>query len=97
MTSKPDVQMLMELNDAYKPASRSILTDAESDLIQTTLEIQHRTETELQNIRDMTVMFYGQMADPTQKSVSEITAIMDKCSGICCAIDLEKAKRGLEI
>lgn len=99
MTTKTDTSAVRELKDKYSPKTRGILTKSEIDLIQNTLEIQTRTDIELQNIRDVTVILYGQYAGRhTEKGEhDEAMACMDAMSGICGVIDREKVKRGMPV
>lgn len=99
MTTKPDAQLLMSLSKAYKPARRGVLTVKEQNLIKKELELDSRTDIELQNIRDMLVMFYGQKTDHLIQSgnTQEAMESMDAMSGACGAIDNEKIRRGLPV
>lgn len=96
MTTKPDIQELMELGQKYKQKTFGILTQSEESLIKTTLEIEARTSIELQNIRDMTVLLYEQLTKNENTAAKSIMR-MDTMSAICAVIDSEKFKRGDEI
>lgn len=99
MTTKTDTSSILELKDNYKPAKRGIVSADENDLIYKTLELHIRNDIELQNIRDVAVMVYSQIA--TAGNTTAITKTymeaMDAMSGICSVIDLEKRKRGLSV
>lgn len=96
MTTKPDIQELMELGQKYKQKTFGILTQSEESLIKATLEIETRTSIELQNIRDMTVLLYEQLTKNENTAAKSIMR-MDTMSAICAVIDSEKFKRGDEI
>lgn len=96
MTTKPDIQELMELSQKYKQKAFGILTQSEESLIKTTLEIEARTSIELQNIRDMAVLLYEQLAKNENTAAKSIMR-MDTMSAICAVINSEKFKRGDEI
>lgn len=108
MTTKTDYHAIMELKDKYTPAQRGIVNAAEVETITATLEIKSRNNIELQNVRDMTVMLYGQWADAMRKKDREAAEgdgaafekameYMDAMSAICCVIDQEKFNRGMEV
>ena len=96
MTKDTDYHQLENLRAKYKPETRGVLSQSESDLIKTELELETRTNIELQNVRDMAVMLYGQlMQNETQaKTVMELA---DAMSGITAVIDQEKINRGLPV
>ena len=48
MTTKPDIQELIELGQKYKQKAFGILTQSEESLIKTTLEIETRTPAEIE-------------------------------------------------
>ena len=97
MTTKTDASALMDLKGKYVPAARGVLSKSEADLIRTTLEIATRTDIELQNVRDMTVMFYGRLAERDGTDPAKAMAVMDAMSGICAVIDEEKCRRGMPV
>lgn len=96
MTSNTDFHQVMELKDKYKPAARGVVSQAEASLIGSTLELGQRTDIELQNIRDVAVMLYGQFAN-SSKDPMKIMELMDAMSGIAGVIDSEKSRRGLPV
>lgn len=99
MTTKTDFHAIQELQQAYTPAQKGILSQAEITLIRTILEIKDRTDIELQNIRDMAIMLYSQRAhDAADKNeTSKSITLMDAMSGICTVIDDEKFARGMPV
>ena len=99
MTTKTDTSAVMELKDKYRPKTRGILAQNEIDLIRKTLELGARSDIELQNIRDVTVMLYGQFASGSTNAFGGPKAMeyMDAMSGICGVIDQEKSRRGLPV
>lgn len=106
MTTKTDFHSVMELRDKYTPAKRGIVNNAEIETIKAVLEINSRSNIELQNIRDMVVILYGQWNDKMRekykrdkddKAFDKSMEYMDAMSAICCVIDNEKLNRGLEV
>lgn len=97
MTNKTDAAMLTELKAKFKPAARGVLSASEIDLVETTLQIKDRTDVELQNVRDMAVMFWGRLADPANNPPAVAMDRMDEISGICGVIDMEKSRRGMPV
>lgn len=96
MTTKTDYHMILELRSKYTPTQRCIVTAAEAELIRETLEINSRNNIELQNVRDMVVMLYGQWGHVLQQK-DDAPAAMDAMSAITHIIDQEKIKRGLPV
>ena len=97
MTTKPDFDVIQELDAIYKPKTRGFSTADEVATIRTALGIQHRTDIELQNVRNAVVMLYGQKADRVKSDVSACMEIMDAMSAIVQVIDDEKVKRGMPV
>ena len=99
MTTKTDFHSIEELKAKYTPAQRGIVTAEETKTICEILELDLRSDIELQNIRDVSVMLYGQWADSQQQRDNIITAMqmMDAISAITHVIDIEKSKRGLPV
>lgn len=106
MTTKTDFHSIMELRDKYTPAKRGIVNGAEAETINSVLEIKERSNIEIQNIRDMVVILYGQWSDKMREkykrgqdneSFDRSMEYMDAMSAICCVIDNEKLNRGLEV
>lgn len=99
MTTKTDYHSIMELKKQYKPCNRGFVNQYEVNQIETVLEIKERNDIELQNVRDMAVMLYSSWAERkrTAGAVEDSIDLMDMMSGICCVIDQEKFKRGMEI
>lgn len=96
MTTDTDFHLIGKLKDQYAPAMRGIVSATEKDLITATLELDARTDIELQNVRDMTAMLYGQQA-AQEKDPAAALGLMDAMSGICAIIDQEKIRRGLPV
>lgn len=99
MVTKTDMQAVYELQGKYVPAQQGILSDNETATIRGVLEIGTRSDIELQNIRDVTVMAYAQMVDAARKDGRNDDAFrfMDMASAICAAIDQEKCSRGMPV
>lgn len=97
MMDRTDASMLMELKDKFRPAARGVLSASEVGLVEATLQIKARTDVELQNVRDMAVMFWGRLADPSTGSPAATMDRMDELSGICGVIDMEKSRRGMPV
>ena len=92
---KSNYQMIMEIKD-WKPVRHYIISDGEVNHIKEVFCIEDRTDTELQNLRDFVVMYYGMEAD-RHHDHEEIFDIMDKMSAITYVIDNEKFIRELEV
>lgn len=98
MTTKTDFYSIRELKEKYTPEQRGIVKEAEIKMIREALEINTRTNIELQNVRDMTVMLYSKWTDAAMESDSKkAMELMDTMSAICCVIDQEKWGRGMEV
>lgn len=106
MTTKTDFHMILDLREKYTPKTEGIVSKGEADLIRDTLEIEQRNNIELQNVRDMVVMLYGQWFDQKRnqynltkdkKAFDKSREYMDAMSAITCVIDQEKIKRGMEV
>lgn len=96
MTTKTDLQTVGELKDKFKPANPAVITDDEAKLVKDILEIDARNDIELQNIRDMTVMLFGQWASAAKPNhLDDVMSLMDAMSAVCTVIDGEKMRRGL--
>lgn len=99
MTTKTDYHAILELRESYTPQAHGFVTKEEREKITQILELKSRSDIELQNIRDMSVMVYQQFVDCAQANnlVEKVLQEMDKISAICHVIDLEKVERGLEV
>lgn len=99
MTTKTNFHAIKELRERCTPACPSFVNDNEAELIREVLEIFVRSDIELQNIRDVTVMMYGRWADSQRQKDNSPAAmqLMDAMSAITCVIDQEKIKRGLDV
>ena len=99
MTTNTDFHAIKALKEKYTPAQRGIVTADETKLIREMLELGHRNNIELQNIRDTVVMLYSQWSG-SQRQKDNIPAamqMMDAMSAITHIIDIEKSKRGLPV
>lgn len=99
MTTKTDFHSLMELKEAFKPKERGWISANEAAQVKKLLELDARTDIELQNIRDMAVMLYGRWASNSRSAgnYEEMDAYMDAMSAICAVVDNMKMRRGLEV
>lgn len=100
MTTKTDFHAIQELREKYAPKVRGIVSGEEAKIIYEVLEIDKRNNIELQNIRDMVVMIYGQYLEDKKKgaqAVDKSAEYLDAMSAIICVIDYEKFKRGLGV
>ena len=99
MPTKTDYHLIMDLKSRYTPAQSGVLDSGEIALIREMLEISSRNEIELQNVRDMVVMLYGQWADAQRQkeNVPATMELMDALSAITYVIDQEKIRRGLPV
>lgn len=101
MTTKTDFNAIMELKKEYTPTRRGFVSAAEAEKITSTLEIKPRNNIELQNVRDMVVMLYSEWADLEREKAGgrsdKSMEYIDAMSAICCVIDEEKFKRGMEV
>lgn len=105
MTTKTDFHAIQELREKYTPKVRGIVSGEEDKTICEVLEIDKRSNIELQNIRDMVVMIYGQWFDKSRdqyledkkgvQAVDKSAEYLDAMSAITCVIDQEKFKRGM--
>lgn len=77
MTTKTDFHAIQELREKYAPKVRGIVSGEEAKAIYEVLEIDKRNNIELQNIRDMVVMIYGQWFDKSRDQYLE-----DKKKGV---------------
>ena len=107
-TTKTDFHAIQELREKYAPKVRGIVSGEEAKIIYEVLEIDKRNNIELQNIRDMVVMIYGQWFDKSRdqyledkkkgaQAVDKSAEYLDAMSAIICVIDYEKFKRGLGV
>lgn len=108
MTTKTDFHAIQELREKYAPKVRGIVSGEEVKAIYEVLEIDKRNNIELQNIRDMVVMIYGQWFDKSRdqyledkkngvQAVDKSAEYRDAMSAIICVIDYEKFKRGIGV
>ena len=73
MTTKTDFHAIQELREKYAPKVRGIVSGEEAKAIYEVLEIDKRNNIELQNIRDMVVMIYGQWFDKSRDQFCNYT------------------------
>ena len=92
MTTKTDFHSIMELKENFKPKERGWIDQEEAAQVKKVLELDGRTDIELQNIRDMAVMLYGQWS-----SSSRADGKYEEMSAICAVVDGMKMRRGLEV
>lgn len=99
MMKDTDFHMITDLKKSYKPATRGVVTANETDVIRQKLDIPNRTDVELQNVRDMSVMLYSQWAQAAEGAhrTTECMELMDAMSAITAVVDAEKSKRGLDV
>lgn len=99
MTTKTDFHSIMELKENFKPKERGWIDQEEAAQVKKVLELDDRTDIELQNIRDMAVMLYGRWSSNSRADgkYEEMDAYMDAMSAICAVVDDMKMRRGLEV
>lgn len=99
MTTKTDFHSIMELKENFKPKERGWIDQEEAAQVKKVLELDGRTDIELQNIRDMAVMLYGQWSSSSRADgkYEEMDAYMDAMSATCAVVDGMKMRRGLEV
>jgi len=99
MMHDTDFHMITDLKACYRPKTRGIVSNDEALLIQQKLQLPNRTDVELQNVRDITVMLYGQWASTAQDQgdTAKAMTFMDAMSAITAVIDQEKTARGLDV
>lgn len=108
MTTKTDFHAIQELRKRYTPKTRGVVTDEEAKIIREVLEIGKRNGIELQNVRDMVVMLYGQWFNEARdqyiqaknkdrQAFDKSVEYLDAMSAITYIIDQEKFKRGIGV
>lgn len=99
MTTKTDFHSIMELKENFKPKERGWIDQEEAAQVKNILELDTRTDIELQNIRDMTVMLYGRWSSSSRENgdYEQMDTYMDAMSAICAVVDGMKMRRGLEV
>lgn len=106
MVTKTDYHSIMELKEKYTPKQRGFVSKEEAEIIRSVLEIPERNDIELQNIRDMVVILYGQWAEHMREverrdndtaAGDMFSMFMDAMSAITHIVDVEKVRRGLEV
>ena len=97
MTTRTDFQSICEIKDTFK-ACGAFVNAGEAETIKAALELNSRNEIELNNVRDMVVLFYGQWADSYRDKNAELAADIYATAGaICAVIDDVKFRRGMEV
>lgn len=98
MVTKSDFRSIMDLHKQYTPATLHFLTEVEKQVIRTTLELDGRTNIELENIRNAVVMLYRQWIESARNSndMGKTLREMDAMDAICTVIDQLKFERGME-
>ena len=99
MTTKTDFHSLMELKESFHPQGRRWINNGQAELIKRALELETRSNIELQNIRDMAVMLYERWSSSSRADgkYEEMDAYMSAMSAICAIVDSIKVQRGLEV
>jgi hypothetical protein len=99
MTTRTNYLSLMALDKVYTPETEGFVNKSEAELIRKELELKQRTDIELNDIRDMTVLFFDMMGNSAreEKNVEKWRVIRDKSSAIVCIIDNEKIRHGMEV
>lgn len=85
-------QNLKKLKD-YKPKTRGCTSVDEINMIKTTLDLEHASDDDVQNYRDMCVLMWEHMFEYDSDAYGKI----DSLQSITGVIDLEKLKRGMEV
>jgi hypothetical protein len=93
---KSNYLMLCELDKEFNPKNFGYITKEEIILVKNILHIEEMDNLALQNLRDMSVMFYCLKIDHTEENEKRFS-YMDKQSAICGVIDSEKSKRGMAV
>lgn len=98
MVTKSDFRSVMELHKQFTPATLRFITEDEKKVIQSTLELDGRTNIELENIRNAVVMLYQQWAESARNRNDMDKALqeMDAMDAICTVVDQLKLERGME-
>lgn len=97
--TKSTFQAVQGLHERFSPAKMHVISDKETRLIRAELELEARTDLEVQDVRDMAVMMYSQYAEIAEKKYGLVAmqTEMDAMSAICAIIDNEKVKRGMDV
>lgn len=84
---KTNMEMIMELDEVYTPETKRVVNIKEIHLINEKLCLDNMDELQLQNLRDMVVMWYSSKIDSFDDFNLKLD-IMDKLSAITNVIDL---------
>lgn len=97
--TKTTFHAIQGLHERFSPAKMHVISDKEAGLIRTELELEARTDLEVQDVRDMAVMLYSQYAEIAEKKhgLVAMQTEMDAMSAICAVIDAEKSRRGMDV
>lgn len=97
--TKSTFKAIQGLHDRFSPTQMHVISDQEADTIRSELELNGRTNLEIQDVRDMAVMMYSQYAEIAEKKrgLEAMRAELDAMSAICAVIDNEKTKRGMDV
>ena len=92
---KTNYQMLNDLEN-FQPEERGWVQKREMELLNDVLCLKERSDTELWNLRDFTVLYYSHKTGElnVEQDYDKAMATMDKMSSICFAIDNELFRRG---
>lgn len=93
---KSAYQAVMELKAIMQPMQANTLSQQDAMLIHQTLELDMRTNLELQDVRDMAVMLHNQDAN-ANAPVPQPASTMDIINAITSVIDSEKTRRGMPV
>lgn len=99
MITKSDFLQYKELRGTYTPETRGVVSSNEAKTIRSVLELEQRTDIELQNIRNLCVILYSHDAEYYREKGDTPLAMLykDAVSAVTAVIDNERVRRGLEI
>lgn len=96
---KTYAQRLMELEKTYTPESRFFTTAKEMETVKTVLGLADLNDFELQNMRDMAVMFFNSKADNALLNDEKdgFDRLWNIMQSVTAVIDNVKWNRGLAV
>lgn len=96
MVTKTDYRAVEELHRVYTPDNQTNLTEREVALVQSTLELNTRSDIEVENVREMAYLMYDRWARVCQegRDMAGFSRVMDEMCAVCAIIDKEREKRG---
>lgn len=99
MTTKPDFNLLQDLLKEYTPEKRGVVSKSEVEVIAERLELKSRTEVELRNMRNFSVIFLSDEADSARErdEGTKFVTLMDMMSAIVSVIDHHIIEVGGEV